>query len=100
MDSSVFLDALDIGYSFNVKLLWILADMGDEVDSVSLCSGFVKKIMNSYLVKAAQDTLKTINKPSATQSKTESIFLYLLIQMLLNLTQHADIKGLSNKTRS
>ncbi len=56
--------------------------------------------MNSYLVKAAQDTLKTINKPSATQSKTESIFLYLLIQMLLNLTQHADIKGLSNKTRS
>lgn len=72
--------------------------MGDEIDSVSLCSGFVKKIMNtnSYLVKAAQDTLKTINKPSATQSKTESIFLYLLIQMLLNLTQHADIKGLSN----
>ncbi|WP_242677853.1 hypothetical protein [Helicobacter pylori] len=54
MDSSVFLDALDIGYSFNVKLLWILADMGDEVDSVSLCSGFVKKIMNtnSYLAKA------------------------------------------------
>ncbi|WP_240447305.1 hypothetical protein [Helicobacter pylori] len=26
MDSSVFLDALDIGYSFNAKLLWILAD--------------------------------------------------------------------------
>ncbi|MUU54021.1 hypothetical protein F7207_03310 [Helicobacter pylori] len=76
--------------------------MGDEIDSVSLCSGFVKKIMNtnSYLVKAAQDTLKTINKPSATQSKTESIFLYLLIQMFLNLTQHADIKDLSNKTRS
>ncbi|GAA7633807.1 hypothetical protein ckin5_08170 [Helicobacter pylori] len=70
--------------------------MGDEIDSVSLCSGFVKKNMNtnSYLAKAAQDTLKTINKPSATQSKTESIFLYLLTQMLLNLTQHADIKDL------
>ncbi len=36
MDSSVFLDALDIGYSFNVKLLWILADMGDEIDLVAL----------------------------------------------------------------
>ncbi len=36
MDSSVFLDALDIGYSFNAKLLWILADMGDEVDLVAL----------------------------------------------------------------
>ncbi len=96
MDSSVFLDALDIGYSFNVKLLWILADMGDEVDSVSLCSGFIKNIMdtNSYLAKATQDTLKTINKPSATQSETESIFLYLLIQMLLNVPQHADIKDL------
>ncbi|GAA8415353.1 hypothetical protein Hpkin68_09130 [Helicobacter pylori] len=37
-----------------IKLLWILADMGDEIDSVSLCSGFVKKIMNtnSYLAKA------------------------------------------------
>ncbi len=58
MDSSVFLDVLDIGYSFNVKLLWILADMGDEVDSVSLCSGFVKKIMNtnSYLAKATHKT--------------------------------------------
>ncbi len=58
MDSSVFLDALDIGYSFNVKLLWILADMGDEIDSVSLCSGFVKKIMNtnSYLAKATHKT--------------------------------------------
>ncbi|WP_232261812.1 hypothetical protein [Helicobacter pylori] len=58
MDSSVFLDALDIGYSFNVKLLWILDDTGDEVDSVSLCSGFVKKIMNtnSYLAKATHKT--------------------------------------------
>ncbi|WQY70621.1 hypothetical protein E5L37_06480 [Helicobacter pylori] len=78
MDSSVFLDALDIGYSFNAKLLWILADMGDEVDSVSLCGGFVKKIMNSYLVKATQDTLKTINNRTATtQSEIESIFLIL-----------------------
>ncbi len=51
---------------------------------------------NSYLVKATQDILISILKPttSATQSKTESIFLYLLTQMLLNLTQHADIKGL------
>lgn len=72
--------------------------MGDEVDSVSLCSGFVKKIMdtNSYLVKATQDILISILKPTTftTQSETESIFLYLLIQMLLNLTQHADIKDL------
>ncbi|WP_187880308.1 hypothetical protein [Helicobacter pylori] len=98
MDSSVFLDALDIGY-FNAKLLWILADMGDGVGSVSLCSGFVKKIMNSYLVKATQDTLKTINNRTATtQSETESIFLYLLTQMLLNLTQYTD-KNLPNKTR-
>lgn len=67
--------------------------MGDEIDLVSLCSGFVKKNMNSYLVKATQDTLKTINKPSATQSKTESIFLYLLIQMLLNLPQMQTLKA-------
>ncbi|RKV53539.1 hypothetical protein DD774_06360 [Helicobacter pylori] len=65
----------------------------------SLCSGFVKKIMNSYLVKATQDTLKTINKLSATQSETESIFLYLLTQTLLNLSQYTD-KNLPNKTRS
>ncbi|OPG31587.1 hypothetical protein BGL61_04450 [Helicobacter pylori] len=52
----------------------------------SLCSGFIKKTQdtNSYLVKAAQDTLKTINRTTATQSETESIFLYLLTQMLLN----------------
>ncbi|MUU47181.1 hypothetical protein F7188_05955 [Helicobacter pylori] len=57
---------------------------------------------NSYLVKATQDILISILKPTTftIQSKTESIFLYLLIQMLLNLPQHADIKGLSNKTRS
>ncbi len=55
--------------------------------------------MNSYLVKAAQDTLKTINRTTATQSETESIFLYLLIQILLNLAQYTD-KNLPNKTRS
>ncbi|MGN8364914.1 hypothetical protein ACR9JY_05845 [Helicobacter pylori] len=43
MDSSVFLDMLDIGYSFNAKLLWILADMSDGL-ICSLCSGFVKKL--------------------------------------------------------
>ncbi|WP_238699583.1 hypothetical protein [Helicobacter pylori] len=99
MDSSVFLDALDIGYSFNAKLLWTLADVGERLIQ-SPCSGFVKKIMNSYLVEVTQDTLKTIKRTTATQSGTESIFLYLLTQTLLNLTQHADIKGLSNKTRS
>ncbi len=57
---------------------------------------------NSYLVKATQDILISILKPTTftTQSETESIFLYLLIQMLLNLGQYTDIKGLSNKTRS
>ncbi|WP_268903016.1 hypothetical protein [Helicobacter pylori] len=35
----------------------------------------------------------------ATQSETESIFLYLLIQMLLNLVQYTD-KNLPNKIRS
>lgn len=66
----------------------------------SLCSGFIKKTQdtNSYLVKATQDTLKTINRTTATQSETESIFLYLLIQMLLNLAQYTD-KNLPSKTR-
>ncbi len=51
---------------------------------------------NSYLVKATQDILISILKPTTftTQSETESIFLYLPIQMLLNLPQHADIKDL------
>ncbi|WP_240454709.1 hypothetical protein [Helicobacter pylori] len=44
--------------------------------------------------------IKNTKPTTTTQSGTESIFLYLLTQMLLNLTQHADIKGLSNKTRS
>ncbi|EMG80168.1 hypothetical protein HMPREF1393_01537 [Helicobacter pylori GAM103Bi] len=39
--------------------------------------------------------MKTQNPTAfSTQSKTESIFLYLLTQMLLNLTQHADTKDL------
>ncbi|QEF41749.1 hypothetical protein EC508_04380 [Helicobacter pylori] len=79
------------------KLLWILADVGERLIQ-SPCSGFVKKIMNSYLVEVTQDTLKTIKRTTATQSGTESVFLYLLIQMLLNLTQYTD-KNLPNKTR-
>ncbi len=55
--------------------------------------------MNSYLVEVTQDTLKTIERTTATQSETESIFLYLLIQMLLNLAQYTD-KNLPNKIRS
>lgn len=43
--------------------------------------------------------IKNTKPNHRTQSETESIFFYLLTQMLLNLTQHADIKGLSNKTR-
>ncbi|WQY60856.1 hypothetical protein KVM94_06410 [Helicobacter pylori] len=91
MDSSVFLDALDIGYSFNAKLLWILADVGDEIDLISLYDGFIKYTQTtiSYLVKATQGCIKTLTEPHSTQSKTESIFLYLLIQMLLNLTLKA-----------
>ncbi|EMG94675.1 hypothetical protein HMPREF1401_01225 [Helicobacter pylori GAM120Ai] len=74
--------------------------MGDEVDSVSLCSGFVKKIMNSYLVKAAQDTLKTINKPSATQSETESIFLTCQFKCSLTCHNMQTLKTYKNKTSS
>ncbi|NHA74740.1 hypothetical protein EWZ98_07330 [Helicobacter pylori] len=58
------------------KLLWILADVGERLIQ-SPCSGFVKKIMNSYLVEVTQDTLKTIKRTTATQSGTESVFLYL-----------------------
>ncbi len=43
--------------------------------------------------------MKTQNPTAfSTQSETESIFLYLLIQMLLNLVQYTD-KNLPNKTR-
>ncbi len=42
--------------------------------------------MYSYLVKATQRIFKSqITTTFITQSETESIFLYLLIQMLLNL---------------
>ncbi len=34
--------------------------------------------MNSYLVKAAQDTLKALTTDLTTQSETESISLHLL----------------------
>lgn len=52
------------------KLLWVLADMGSGL-ICSLCSGFIKKIQdtNSYLVKATQDTLKTINRTVATPKR-------------------------------
>lgn len=42
MDSSVFLDMLDIGY-FSILNCFILADMGSGLICL-LCSGFVKKI--------------------------------------------------------
>ncbi len=42
MDSSVFLDTLDIGYS-SILNCFILADVGDGL-ICSLCSGFVKKL--------------------------------------------------------
>ncbi|MGN8530737.1 hypothetical protein ACR9MZ_00940 [Helicobacter pylori] len=42
MDSSVFLDMLDIGYSFMLNC-FILADIGIGL-ICSLCSGFVEKI--------------------------------------------------------
>ncbi len=54
--------------------------------------------MYSYLVKATQGIFKSqITTTFTAQSETESIFLYLLIQMLLNLSQYTD-KNLPNKT--
>lgn len=73
--------------------------MGDGL-ICSLCSGFIKITQEtySYLVKATQGILKSqITATFSTQSETESIFLYLLIQMLLNLVQYTD-KNLPNKT--
>ncbi|TPH46901.1 hypothetical protein FIM73_05060 [Helicobacter pylori] len=52
--------------------------------------------MNSCLVKAAQDTLKTLTTNLTTQSETETISLHLLSPMLLNLAQYTD-KNLPNK---
>ncbi|STR28481.1 Uncharacterised protein [Helicobacter pylori] len=63
-----------------------------------LCSGFVKKIMNSYYCVRHTMHIKNTKPTISTQSETESIFLYLLIQMLLNLVQYTD-KNLPNKTR-
>ncbi len=79
------------------KLLWILADVGDGL-ICSLCSGFVKKIMNSYHCVRHTMHIKNTKPTASTQSETESIFLYLLTQMLLNLSQYTD-KNLPNKTR-
>ncbi|RVY16957.1 hypothetical protein ECB96_05810 [Helicobacter pylori] len=80
------------------KLLWILADVGDGL-ICSLCSGFVKKNMNSYYCVRHTMHIKNTKPTTSTQSETESIFLYLLIQMLLNLVQYTD-KNFPNKTRS
>ncbi|OOP89731.1 hypothetical protein B0X38_07010 [Helicobacter pylori] len=80
-----------------VKLFWILADMSDGL-ICSLCSGFVKKIMNSYCCVRHTMHIKNTKPTTSTQSETESIFLYLLTQTLLNLTQYTD-KNLPSKTR-
>ncbi|PUD71937.1 hypothetical protein C2R72_08400 [Helicobacter pylori] len=58
-------------------------------------------MMNSYIyiVSVAQCIMKTQNPTAfSTQSETESIFLYLLTQTLLNLTQYTD-KNLPSKIR-
>ncbi|OOP77623.1 hypothetical protein B0X31_03860 [Helicobacter pylori] len=80
-----------------VKLFWILADMSDGL-ICSLCSGFVKKIMNSYYCVRHTMHIKNTKPTTSTQSETESTFLYLLTQTLLNLTQYTD-KNLPSKTR-
>ncbi len=54
--------------------------------------------MNSYYCVRYTMHIKNTKPTTSTQSETESIFLYLLTQMLLNLTQHAN-KNLPNKTR-
>ncbi|RVY81881.1 hypothetical protein ECE49_04530 [Helicobacter pylori] len=49
-------------------------------------------------MSVAQCIMKTQNPTTfSAQSETESIFLYLLTQILLNLVQYAD-KNLPNKT--
>ncbi len=55
--------------------------------------------MNSYHCVRHTMHIKNTKPTISTQSGTESIFLYLLTQTLLNLTQHAD-KNLPNKIRS
>ncbi len=54
--------------------------------------------MNSYYCVRHTMHIKNTKPTTSTQSETESIFLYLLIQMLLNLVQYID-KNLPNKTR-
>ncbi len=55
--------------------------------------------MNSYHCVLHTMHKKTQNPTAfSTQSETESIFLYLLTQTLLNLTQYTN-KNLPNKTR-
>ncbi len=53
--------------------------------------------MNSYYCVRHTMHIKNTKPNHRTQSETESIFLYLLIQILLNLAQYTD-KNLPNKT--
>ncbi len=55
--------------------------------------------MNSYYCVCHTMHIKNTKPTTSTQSETESIFLYLLTQTLLNLTQYTD-KNLPNKTHS
>ncbi len=54
--------------------------------------------MNSYYCVRHTMRIKNTKPTISTQSETESIFLYLLTQTLLNLSQYTD-KNLPNKTR-
>ncbi len=53
--------------------------------------------MNSYYCVRHTMHIKNTKPTTSTQSETESIFIYLLIQILLNLAQYTD-KNLPNKT--
>ncbi len=53
--------------------------------------------MNSYYCVRHAVCIKNTKPTTSTQSETESIFLYLLTQTLLNLSQYTD-KNLPNKT--
>ncbi|TPH74907.1 hypothetical protein FIM56_04135 [Helicobacter pylori] len=53
--------------------------------------------MNSYYCVRHTMHIKNTKPTTSTQSETESIFLYLLTQTLLNLSQYTD-KNLPNKT--
>ncbi len=54
--------------------------------------------MNSYHCVRHTMHIKNTKPTISTQSETESIFLYLLTQTLLNLTQYTN-KNLPSKTR-